>query len=173
MILKDLFDFLHNEKIAFAVIGAFALKAYGHVRATRDIDFVAPAEAQQKIINYLEALGFETLHRSRGFSNHVRALPHWERIDFVYVQGETADQLFSQARPLLELEGRLLPVVKAEHLIALKLFAMKNDPQRGLQDMADIQQLLRMTPVDRDEVRGYFEKYGQIEKYEQLTGKTE
>jgi len=66
-----------------------------------------------------------------------------------------------------------LPVAKAEHLIALKLFAMKNDPQRGLQDMADIQQLLRVTPVDRDEVRGYFEKYGQIDKYEQLAGKKE
>ena len=56
---------------------------------------------------------------------------------------------------------------------ALKLFAMRNHPQRGLQDMADIQQLLRATPVDRDEVPGYFKKYGQIDKYEQLTGKTE
>ncbi|MDY0040750.1 MAG: hypothetical protein RBS57_10605, partial [Desulforhabdus sp.] len=124
-----------------------------------------------KVIGYLESLGYETLYRSRGFSNHVHALSGLGRIDFVYVQGETAEQLLSQSKPLLDLDGSMIPVVKVEHLIALKVFAMKNDPERSLRELADIQHLLRLPGIDHHEVCGYFERFGQLDKYQQLTGK--
>ena len=54
--------------------------------------------------------------------------------------------------------GYSVSVVKAEHLIALKVFAMKNDSERAFREMADLQQLLRLPGIDREEVRGYFEK---------------
>jgi len=64
-------------------------------------------------------------------------------------------------------------VVRPEHLIALKIFAMKNDPDRSFREMADIQQLMNHTSqsLDIDEVKGYFEKYGQLEKFYELTGR--
>jgi len=151
------------------LIGAFALKAYGYLRATQDVDFLVRADDQEKIIRYLEALGYETLYRSRGFSNHVHALRALARIDFVYVEGETAETIFSEIRPLLVLEGLSVPVVKAEHLIALKVFAMKNDPERTFREMADLQQLLRLPGLDHKEIRGYFERYGQLDRYHELT----
>ncbi len=171
VVLKNLLEFFQREKIDHAVIGAFALKAYGYLRATQDIDFAVPSEAQEKIIRHLEDIGYETIYRSRGFSNHWHALRGLGRIDFIYVEGETANQLFAESRPLLELEGYLLPVVKVEHLIALKVFAMKNDPERVFQEMADLQHLLRVPEIDLSEVRGYFERYGQQDKFKQLTGK--
>ncbi len=33
-----LIDFFERERIDYALIGAFALKAYGYTRATQDVD---------------------------------------------------------------------------------------------------------------------------------------
>jgi hypothetical protein len=46
--------------------------------------------------------------------------------------------------------------------------AMKNDPRRELQDMADVQALLRLPGVDAAEVRGYFERAGMLDKYDAI-----
>lgn len=171
-VFQNLVAFFEKEQVAYALIGAFALKAYGYLRATQDVDFLVPSRDQEKIIRYLEALGYETVYRSKGFSNHVHTLPALARIDFVYVEGETAERMFSETRPLLILEGLTIPVVKAEHLIALKVFAMKNDPERTFREMADLQQLLRLPGINHREVREYFERCGQLEKYEELTGRS-
>ena len=168
-VLTNLIRFFAREKIDFALIGAFALKAYGYVRATQDVDFLVKGEAQEKIILFLETLGYETLYRSKGFSNHLHRLAGLGRIDFVYIEGETARMIFSGTKPLLVLEDLFIPVVRPEHLIALKVFAMKNDPKRSFREMADIQHLLELPGIDRDEVRGYFEKFGQLERFDELT----
>ena len=170
-VIENLIRFFAREEIAFAVIGAFALKAYGYVRATQDVDFLVRGKDQEKIIRFLETLGYETLYRSKGFSNHLHQLAALGRIDFVYVTGETADLIFAGTRPLLILEDLTLPVVRPEHLIALKIYAMKNDPQRTFREMADIQQILRLAGIDEDEVRSYFEKFGQLEKFDEIAGK--
>lgn len=169
--LEELLDFFARERIDFALIGAFALHAYGYVRATQDVDFLARGKDQEKIVRFLETLGYETLHCSKGFSNHVHQLASLGRIDLVYVGGNTADSIYAGTRPLLILDGLLIPVVRPEHLIALKVFAMKNDPKRSFREMADIQQLMRVPGIHMEEVRSYFERYGLLEKYHDLTGK--
>ncbi len=176
-VLENLIGFFAKEEIDFALIGAFALQAYGYVRATQDIDFAVMGKGQERVVRFLESLGYETLYRSKGFSNHVHPLASLGRVDFVYVEGETAGELFSGSKPIQIFEGLSVPVVRPEHLIALKIFAMKNDPERSFREMADIRQLLSLTSrpggraVDIDEVKGYFEKYGQLEKFYELTGK--
>ena len=60
-----LIDFFERERIDYALIGAFALKAYGYTRATQDVDFIARQKDQKKIIANLEFLGFETLYNSK------------------------------------------------------------------------------------------------------------
>jgi hypothetical protein len=141
------------------------------VRATLDVDFLARVENQDRIIRYLESsLGYETIHRSSGYSNHVHRLSGLGRIDFLYVQGPTAESIFGHTRRLLVLEDMKLPVVKPEHLVALKVFAMKNNPERALREMADIKELLAVPGLDHEEVRRYFEKYDQLEKYHDIVG---
>ena len=70
-VLENLIGFFAKEEIDFALIGAFALQAYGYVRATRDIDFVVRGGGQERVVRFLESLGYETSYRSRGFSSHV------------------------------------------------------------------------------------------------------
>ncbi len=41
-------EFFNKEKIQFAVVGAFALHAYGYTRATKDIDFFVKQEDLSK-----------------------------------------------------------------------------------------------------------------------------
>jgi len=167
MALKDIFEttarFFEKESIDYAVIGAFALYGFGYVRATRDIDFVARIASQKKIRRYLETLGFETTHCSTAFSNHVHPIGAM-RVDILYVQGVTADEIFAHVQKRVLFRGRAYPVVAPEHLVAMKLFAASQSPERKLRDLADIRALLENATVDRDMVKTLFTRYG-LEKY--------
>ena len=148
-----------------ALIGGFALKAYGYMRATQDVDFIVRQKNQWEIIEFLESLGFETLYRSTGYSNHRHALSGLGQIDFVYINGETATTIFSEARRRSILRDVDLPVVRPVHLVALKVFAMKNDPGRRLREMADIEYLMTLPEIKAEEVKAYFEKHGLLEDF--------
>jgi hypothetical protein len=167
--IKLLIDFLIREKLDYAVIGAFALYAYGYTRATRDIDFITRSEYQEKIVGYLESLGFKTLNRSEGYSNHLSPLGS-ARIDFVYINGETANIIFGALQKKSFFEDSEMPVVSPEHLIALKIFAIKNDPDRKFRELADIREILKNTQVDRDQIRQYFRDYGLEDYYNEIAG---
>jgi hypothetical protein len=169
-VFKLLADFFREYEVDHALIGAFALNAYGYMRATGDIDFIVRREDQSKVIEFLDSLGFETIHRSKGYSNHVHRLSGLGQIDFVYVTGRTADAIFTEARKMPVLGNQAIHVVKPEHLVALKVFAIKNDPSRRLREMADIEYLLRLPDVDMAEVEKYFEKYGQLETFYEIVG---
>lgn len=166
-VLTETFD---KERIDYALIGAFAMNAYGYSRATQDVDFIVRRTDQNGIVVLLEALGFETIYRSTGYSNHVHPISGLGRIDFVYVKGKTADRIFQDAKGFPILGDVKVPVAALEHVIALKVFAMKNDPERVLREMADIQHLLRRTGLNPRVVRPYFEKYDQMERYYEITG---
>ncbi len=61
-----------------------------------------------------------------------------------------------------------IPVPRAEYLAAMKIHAMKNDPERSFQEMADISFLLHLPEIDEDEVKGYFEKQGMGDKFHEI-----
>jgi hypothetical protein len=160
--------FLEGEGFSVAVVGAFGLHAFGITRATQDLDFLTDAAARQKTVAFLESLGYETLYASEGYSNHLHADPALGRVDFVYVSGETRNQLFLGARERLTLGGRAALVPRAEHLIAMKVQAMRNDPARSFQDLADIRSLLLLSDLDHAEVEGYFDKAGLRDKLNEI-----
>ena len=90
------------------------------------------------------------------------------RVDFIYVTGETSRRLFGGRGATLRFGERELPVPRAEHIVAMKVHAMKNDPGRALREMADIGFLLKLPGIDEEEVRGYFESAGLREKYDEI-----
>jgi hypothetical protein len=153
-----LVEFFTREKIDFALIGAFALHAYGYTRATRDVDFITRREAQTALIACMEANHFSTVHRSEGISNHLHEDGR-SRIDILYVDDNTADQVFSSARIMHVLADTPLPVVSPEHLAAMKLFAMKNDPSRTFKEISDIRVLVHICGIDPEVIRHYLHIY--------------
>jgi hypothetical protein len=95
-------------------------------------------------------------------------VPEHGAIDLVYVREPTSGRIFESARVLDGPGGTRIPVPRPEHLIAMKVVAMKNDPSRTFQDMADIRFLMSLPDIDRDEVRVQFEKHGLRERYLEL-----
>jgi hypothetical protein len=167
-VLETLMAFFERERIRFAVVGAFGLAAYGRARATADLDVATERQVQARLVAFLESLGYETLHVSEGYSNHLHRDPVLGRVDMIYVGGDTGRQLFDGCRALLHLGDRAVPVPRAEHLAAMKVHAMKNDPSRTLQELADIRFLLTLPEVDEAEVRGYFARAGLDERFDEL-----
>jgi Uncharacterised nucleotidyltransferase len=151
-----------------AVIGGVALAGYGHPRMTLDLDLVTDAAAQDLVVAFLEGQGFATLHRSSGYSNHLHTDRRRGRVDLMYVRGDTARRLFADVRRVPGPGGRDISVPKPEHLIAMKVQAMRDAPDRTWQDLVDIGYLVRLPGVDRGEVRGYFEKHGLSERWHEL-----
>jgi hypothetical protein len=167
-VISTVGDFLEREHRRHAVAGAIALHAYGISRATEDLDLVTEADAQGGLVAFLESLGYETLYRSPGYSNHLHGDTELGRVDVIYVSGETSRKLFDEARGAVSFGSRRFAVPRPEHLIAMKVQAMKNDPRRELRDLADVQALLGLPGIDHAEVRGFFERAGLLERYDQL-----
>ena len=90
------------------------------------------------------------------------------RIDVVYVRGDTADRLFEESREAEILPGVTVPVPRPEHLAAMKVHAMANDPSRSFQELADVRHLMRQEGVDRQIIREAFDKRDLLERYREL-----
>lgn len=160
--------FLEDNDLRYALVGGLALAAYGGTRTTLDLDLAVDGDGQDTVIGFMESLGFETLYRSSGYSNHVHPDEDWGRVDFVYVRGESRERIFAGSR-LHELSRDLaVPVPRPEHLAAMKVLAMKNDPTRTFQELADIRLLLMAPGVDKEAVRAFFERHGLSERFNEL-----
>ena len=160
--------FLDEKGYRYAVIGGVALASYGLARTTQDLDLIVDLAGQNHLIGFLESLGYRTLHRSRGYSTHLHPDPDQGRLDFVYAAPETGDKLFAGCHLRRGPADLQVPVPRPEHLAALKVLSMKNDPDRTFQDLADIRALLILPGVDRAEVRAYFERHDLKDRYDEL-----
>ncbi|MDA8018403.1 MAG: nucleotidyltransferase family protein [Thermoanaerobaculia bacterium] len=166
--LENIAGWLEERDVPFALIGGVALAAYGLARTTLDLDLLVDAEAQDDLIRFMEAEGYETLHRSAGYSNHIAPSASAGRVDFVYVRGTTRDRVFAEVLHRTGPGGKSVPIACPEHLIALKLTSIESDPERLLRDLADIRYLMRQPGVDLDAVRQQFERRGWEERFREL-----
>lgn len=165
--LADLARFFEEQGTRFGLVGGLALHVHGITRATTDVDLLLEDSAREATLAHLASLGYETLHASAGFSNHVHPDARLGRVDCIYVDPHTAGLLFARARQA-PLFGRTFLVPSAEHLAAMKAQAMKDDPARRLRDLADVADLLALPGVDAAEIRGYLKKHGLLELLDAL-----
>ena len=165
-----LVETFESEEIEYALIGALAANAHGYARATRDADFITRCEDQTRVLPLLEALGFETTYKSAGYTRHANVGSGVGGVDLVYVRGETANKIFRDASILSIPSGVRLPVVSPEHLVALKVFAMKKDSGRSSREITDIQRLIALTGLSPQSIRKYFEHYEQMPAYSAIIG---
>jgi hypothetical protein len=167
-VLSTLRAFLEEKGRRYALGGGLAMAAYGLPRTTLDLDLVVDGESQEELVRYLESIGYQTLNRSAGYSNHVHREPGMGSVDFVYLAGETAEKVFSAAREVPGPGGRPVLVTSPEHLAAMKVLAMKNDPARTFQELGDIRHLIAVAGADREAVREQFARHGLEARYCEL-----
>jgi len=167
-VLKTLITFFKEKGIDHALIGGFALNAYGITRSTMDLDILTHIGHRNAIINFLESLGYETYASSNAFSQHQHPISDMGRIDFLYITGKTAETMFKEAVSRPVFAQKTIKVVKPEHLIALKLYAISCNPDRFHREMDDIGNLLELESIDIEEVKTYFVAYSSLDEFEQL-----
>ena len=170
-VLGRIRDHLESKNHPLALVGGLGLAAFGIVRATLDLDLLVPAQAQADVLDLMDELGYETLHRSSGYSNHLHRDERLGRVDFIYVRGDTSARIFAGAQLVEGPGGTQILVPRAEHLAAMKVLAMKHDPERRLQELADIRSLLHLPGVDREEIRELFERHEMLRFWDELKEK--
>jgi hypothetical protein len=161
-VLRTFSEFFDREQIRFAVAGGLAIHAWGRSRTTQDIDFAVDAVARRRVVAFAESIGYATLHASDGYSNHEHPTEAFGRVDLIYLHGQTADRVFGEASRRIAFGTTEAPIPKPEHLIAMKVQAIKNAPKRVSIDVPDIEYLLTLPGIDRHVVRDYFERAGLL-----------
>ena len=166
-VLRTWSSFLEAEGIRYALAGGNALVAWGHHRPTHDADFAVDGTHRERIVAHAESLGYQTTFASEGYSNHHHPDHDFGHVDFLYLYDTTAETLLVDA-PRMRTMGLELPVLRPEHLIAMKVRAMKQRPMRVLIDAPDIAYLLGLPGIDRERVREYFSRHGLLKIYDEL-----
>jgi hypothetical protein len=165
-VLRTFTGFFDREGIRYAIVGGLAVAAWGRKRSTKDADFAVDLENQQRVISFSESLGYETLHTASSFSNHLHPDPALGRVDFMYLQGATADRVLSATTTKEVRPGETARVASPEHLAMMKALAMKNFPHRALFEGEDVRVLLDVPGVNREAVRDYFAQHGLLELFD-------
>ncbi len=141
--LESLRRRLSQEGIAFAVIGALALRQYGYVRHTEDIDLLLTPEGLEKLHTTLVGRGI--VPRGPGLRKSLREAEHEVNIDIV-TSGEHAGSSESpvvypppDSSAFMDVAGLRLPTLSAiiEFKIASGVWGHRT------QDLADVQRLIR------------------------------
>jgi len=163
-------DIIKKENIRCVLIGGFAVNYYKVTRQTADIDFLITKDDFVKISGLLGKQGFRKDDEQEVFARFIGGKPYLMDIDFMFVDKETLDKIIKEGRQI-SIAGENFTVPSLNHLIALKLHAIKYNPKlREYKDLADIIELIRvnMLKVKDPEFKNLCLKYGTEELYKKI-----
>lgn len=169
MSLKDTLstatDLLSKESIPHALIGGFALAAYGVARATQDIDLLVDGSDKANVKGIFTASKFTVVFESE----EVLQLGGFGQLDLLFANREATRGMLKNAKRIGQFP---VPVVLLEDLIGLKIQAYVNDPKREFQDKADILSLLQNNSgADYTKIKEYADLFDQWHAIEEIRGK--
>ena len=132
--------------LRFLVIGGYAVNAHGYSRTTIDIDFLVRREDRALWMARLCQRGCAILREADVFMQFTQE--RGTAIDLMLVRDETFEQFWTASEERTAM-GVLVRVPSLDHLIALKLHALKQQlAQRTFKDADDVESLVRMNKLD-------------------------
>lgn len=143
----DLFAALNDAGVEYLVVGAHALAAHGHVRATKDLDVWVRASTENaaKVMKALEAFGAPTARvtardfASPGIVYQIGVAPI--RVDILTaIDGVTFEEAWPR-RVASRYGERPIAVLSREDLVRNKTAAGR------AQDLADLEALTKLGPL--------------------------
>ena len=158
---------LDDLGIPYAEAGAMALYFHGLRRFTEEVVLVVSPENLREIHNRLEGLGYVPLFTG---SKNLRDAEYGVRIEFLTTgdypgDGKPKPVAFPDPRNAqIEIEG--IRCLQLPALIELKLASGMTNPGR-LKDLADVQELIRVLQLPRDNFAAQLNVFVQ-EKYREL-----
>ncbi len=148
----------------FVVVGGLAMLTYGATRNTYDCDLLVRSAVRPGLLAFLEAAGYETKAQTPAFTNHLHRDLDFGRLDILYVDDETAEQVFAAKRSASLGAQVEIAVPSPEHLIAMKTQSLRSDPERR-SDVEDLELLLARPEVDQAAAARHFESNGLADLY--------
>lgn len=159
--------FFDREGELFVVVGGLAMLGYGATRNTYDCDLLVRGAVRDRLREFLVHAGYETRGESKAFSTHVHRDLDLGRLDILYVDDETARQVFA-ARRITRLGPKVsVALPSPDHLIAMKAQSLQADPERR-GDVEDLLTLLARDDVDQEAAARRFEAHGLADLYRSL-----
>ena len=168
--IRQAIEICNEFDIPYLVIGGFAVIAHGYARDTIDLDLVASEDDRTEWRERLGSQGYQLKTDHPVFDQFAppTGLPD---LDIMFLAEETFRQMHDSRVELDLGQGVKSATLTLEHLLALKLHAVKNCHQiRKLKDLNDIIMLVDANRVDvaDDKWRKFFLKYGTEELYETI-----
>jgi hypothetical protein len=152
---------LTQAKIRLLVVGGMAVNAHGFTRLTVDVDGLIATDDLEMVADAFQSAGYSETTRNHLFARFHRPDLDPGTVDVLLVSRQTMDKIWPD-RIVTEFRSHELPIPKLEHLFALKLHAVRNDPKRWGGDLRDIQELIRSNPgvVTRAKLVELCERFG-------------
>lgn len=159
-------DELDGMDAEWAIGGAHAMGVHGYSRATKDVDLFIADEARLPLLRRLEAEGYR-VHDVFAPSHHSVSPPRSRdpdvRVDLLF-PALGIESLGIMAAKRHRVGSRSLPVLRLEHVVALKL---QVDPaferDRYEKDMQDLRALRERGLIDVKRVRAVLADVGDTE----------
>lgn len=155
---------------AVILIGGHALSSRGCQRATLDVDFMITERDYGKLKPYLSAEGYRETARTNVAAKWSASSDDLVDIDFIFVDDPTFQGIKKESRTE-NYDDREILVPSVEHLIALKLHAIKQQPaERELKDLSDIVELIKANQlnVTSEAFKTMCAKFGTSEIYHKI-----
>ena len=179
-LLYDTINTLTDLKVEYAVVGGWAVRAFGVPRATYDVDVTISADRARlsELFSALDELGYDVddIYR-KGWTDDVAGMPLVKARTFVDGRTVVADmflaenvfqQSLMQRKQLADINGITAWVATPEDIVLMKLVASRH---RDLSDIQDI--FLMQGTLDQDYLREWAAKLGVADKLEQALKEVE
>jgi predicted nucleotidyltransferase len=137
-VLDEALDALTTADIPFLLIGGIGSAVYGRDQGTRDIDVFVRPETARRVLEVLEARGFETKEVAERWLS--KAMKHGVLVDVIFRSTRDillGDEMLDRSR-VMPFRGREVPLAPPEDLVVMKACAMSEDTSRYWYDAVSI-----------------------------------
>jgi hypothetical protein len=174
LVLEKILTAFREQNIHYALMGGFALGAWGVPRGTVVVDFLAARDDMEKVDAVMKGLGYECRYRSENVSQYISPSRVFGEVDFLHAFRTHSLAMLDRAE-VLRMFGGSMPVnvLKMEDLIGLKVQAIANDERRKTGDLADIESLMAVkgNELDWSLVQEYFALFNMKDIFDELRSK--
>lgn len=163
-------EITHQKDVSCVLIGGFAVNHYKVSRQTADVDFLITKEDFEKIWDSLKKAGYKESFAQENFAQLESTQLSLRNVDFMFVDRSTLDKILKEAGSLT-ISGQKFVVPSLNHLIALKLHAIKNNEKiRLMKDFPDIVNLIKNNGIDvkKEDFKNLCLKFGTENLYQRI-----
>ncbi|MBI5418205.1 nucleotidyltransferase [Candidatus Poribacteria bacterium] len=174
LITQKLLTLFEEQDIHYALIGGFALGAWGVTRASVDIDFLVYKNDMGKVHKIMTDLGYECHYKTENVSQYVSPINIFGEVDFLHAFRNASLNMIKKAEEKKIFEDTItIKVLQIEDLIGLKIQAIANDASRKNIDLPDIENLISINKdkIDWKLIEEYFNLFNFKDLFNEFKGK--